>query len=307
MKDNGAPLVSVVINFLDGERFLEEAIQSVFAQTYPNWELLLVDDGSKAQATLIAKRYAESHSDRVHYLEHVGHANRGMSASRNLGAAHARGEMLAFLDADDVYLPHKLGSQVEIMRAHPQTPLVCGAMQIWHSWNPQSVEVDSVKPFPIEIDRLIEAPELLRLWVRRQGGVFGTCGLLARTDVARQVGLFEESFRDMYEDMVFYTRIILSGAVYVSSDVCSRYRQHPDSSCAVVRRQGRMDRARLRYLAWLSEYLSQNAFQDRQVLEDLHVALWPHRHPHLELLFRARRSIQYRAGRVLARLGLANG
>src|SRR5215207_11709928 len=105
-------LVSSVMIFLNAEKFIEEAIESVFAQTYDNSELLLVDDGSTDDSTQIALRYAERDPEKVRYLEHPGHRNRGMSASRNLGVSHAEGEYVAFLDADDVWLPYKLQRQV---------------------------------------------------------------------------------------------------------------------------------------------------------------------------------------------------
>ena len=81
------PLVSVVMPFLDGIRFLPEAIDSVVTQTYPEWELLLVDDGSTDGSSALARDYARGRPDRIRYLEHAGHANRGKSTSRNLGIA----------------------------------------------------------------------------------------------------------------------------------------------------------------------------------------------------------------------------
>ena len=109
-----SPLVSAIIIFLNERRFLQEAIESVFGQTYANWELLLVDDGSSDGSTEIAQRAAVTHGSRVRYLEHPGHANRGMSASRNLGWIEARGEWVAFLDGDDVWLPQKLERQISL-------------------------------------------------------------------------------------------------------------------------------------------------------------------------------------------------
>src|SRR5215207_5031419 len=105
------PLVSVIVVFLNAEKFIEEALESVLAQTYDNWELLLVDDGSTDSSTEIALRYANRYSGRVRYVEHPWHQNRGASASRNLGIRHAKGEYIAFLDADDVWLAHKLEQQ----------------------------------------------------------------------------------------------------------------------------------------------------------------------------------------------------
>src|SRR5438105_1562536 len=99
------PLVSAITIFLNEEKFLQEAIASVFAQTYDNWELLLVDDGSTDASTEIALRYAKQYPEKVRYVEHRGHQNRGMSAARNLGIRNAKGQYIAFLDADDVWLP----------------------------------------------------------------------------------------------------------------------------------------------------------------------------------------------------------
>ena len=88
-----APLVSAVIIFRNAERFLREAIESVFAQTYRHWELLLVDDGSTDASTKIALEYARENPDRVRYLAHHDHQNLGKSASRNVGLRHAAGKM----------------------------------------------------------------------------------------------------------------------------------------------------------------------------------------------------------------------
>src|ERR1700742_2903638 len=96
------PSVSVIIIFLNpGARFLREAVDSVFAQTHGDWELLLCDDGSTDDASAYARELAKQHPGRVTYLEHPGHENRGMSAARNLGLRHASGEFVAWLDADD--------------------------------------------------------------------------------------------------------------------------------------------------------------------------------------------------------------
>jgi glycosyltransferase involved in cell wall biosynthesis len=86
------PLVSAVIVFWNAERFIYEAIESVFAQAYDYWELVLVDDGSSDGSTAIAQQYAGQCPEKVRYLEHPWHANRGMSASPNLGIRYAQGQ-----------------------------------------------------------------------------------------------------------------------------------------------------------------------------------------------------------------------
>ena len=128
------PVVSAITIFYNGARFLGDAIESVIAQTYSSWELLLVDDGSTDGASEIARGYAERHPDRIRYLEHRGHRNRGMSASRNLGLRETRGELVALLDSDDLWLPDKLATQVAILDAHPEAQMTVGATRVWYGW-----------------------------------------------------------------------------------------------------------------------------------------------------------------------------
>ena len=128
------PLVTGIIIFFNAEKFFEESIESVFAQTYKNWELLLVDDGSTDGSTAIALRYAEQHPEKVRYMEHNDHQNRGMSATRNLGIKNAKGEYIAFLDADDIWLPQKLEQQVAILEDQPEAAMIYNSTYLWYSW-----------------------------------------------------------------------------------------------------------------------------------------------------------------------------
>ena len=128
------PLVSGIIIFRNTQKFIEEAIQSVFAQTYDNWELLLVDDGSTDGSKEIAQRYANKYPEKVRYLEQENQQNLGVSAARNLGIVRAKGEYIAFLDADAVWLPHKLQQQIAILESIPQAAMLYGRTLRWYSW-----------------------------------------------------------------------------------------------------------------------------------------------------------------------------
>ena len=279
------PLVSVIIIFLDGERFIEEAIESVLAQTYKSWELLLVDDGSSDASTGIAQRYAAQHPNRIRWLEHPGHENRGMSATRNLGIAHARGAYVALLDADDVWLPCKLEYQVALLEAHPEAGLLCGASQYWYGWTgrPADARRDRTIPVGAPQDTLSRPPALLTLLhPLGRGGAPCVSSLLIRRRVIEAVKGFEESFRGIYqfyEDQAFLTKVYLETPVFVSSRWCDRYRQH-DASCVVqVTAAGQRDVVREHFLRWFAEYLLAKGEQDRQVWSALNRALRPYRRP----------------------------
>ena len=284
---NSNPLVSVVMIFLNAEKFIQEAIESVFAQNYANWELLLVDDGSTDNSTKIAMQFTEQSPSKVHYLDHAGHQNRGMSASRNLGIYKAKGEYIAFLDADDVWLAHKLEQQVAILNLHPEAAMIYGSTQYWYSWtgNPEDIQRDFQPELGLQSNTLFKPPTLFTLCYPL-GKATAPCpsDILLRRKVVLHVGGFEESFRGMYEDQAFLTKVYLKASVFVASQCWDRYRVHPDSCCSVVNKMGQYHSIRLFFLNWLTEYLSKQGIKDTQVWKTLQKALWPYRYPVLYYL-----------------------
>jgi len=120
--DGAPPRVSVVVPAYDAERFLEECLESVLAQSFGDFELLVVDDGSRDRTAEIVEGYARR-DPRVRLLRHPGGGNRGVSRSRELGVADARGGYVAFLDADDAFEPAKLERQVTELDRRPHCVL----------------------------------------------------------------------------------------------------------------------------------------------------------------------------------------
>jgi glycosyltransferase involved in cell wall biosynthesis/SAM-dependent methyltransferase len=259
------PLVSIITIFHNEERFLAEAVDSVLAQTYETWELLLCDDGSTDQSPAIARRYAAEHPDRIRYLQHAGGANRGMSATRNLGITAANGELISFLDGDDVWVPEKLTRQVELLQQHPAAAAVYGRLHVWHGWTRDEADLarDYVQPLGGPADMLVQPPELLIRFLRND--VFTPSGLLFRRDVLREVGGYEDAFAGMHEDGIVLAKICLRWPLYASGEVWYKYRQHPDSCCTREIAAGR-DRIALRnYLAWIDQHLMANGHADTEV------------------------------------------
>jgi len=281
---NTRPLVSVVVIFRDAGRFLDEAVESILAQTYANWELLLVDDGSVDNSTSQACRWVERDPSRIRYLEHMEHANRGMSASRNLGVWHARGGYIAFLDADDIWLPAKLERQLALLEAWPDAAMVYGPTRWWYSWSglPEAQQLDFVHPLGVPAETLIRPPVLLGHLIRSEGSSPCTCSILVRRDIVEQVGGFENAFRGLYEDQAFCAKICLRYPVMASSECLYLYRQHPDSACAVAARTGLARPGRRQFLIWLETYLSDQRVTDAGLWEALRDEQWQLDHPVLD-------------------------
>ncbi len=192
-----SPLISVIVPAYNAERFLAKTLDSILAQTYPHFEVLVIDDGSTDQTAAIAQAYAQR-DPRIHYLKQ---ANGGVAAARNLGIGEAKGVFIAPIDADDIWYPENLERQVQcFLAAGERVGLV-------YSW---SVDID-------EADHLLGGFRASDL----EGKVYPTLILhnflgnasaaLIRRSCWEQVGGFDPSFRAQQaqgcEDWDLYLRI----------------------------------------------------------------------------------------------------
>jgi glycosyltransferase involved in cell wall biosynthesis len=271
-----SPAVSVIVPIFNAERFLDEAIQSVIGQTWQNWELLLVDDGCTDASSTIARRYAASDPDRIRCLEHPGHRNLGLPASRNLAIQHARGEYLAPLDADDLWLPEKLEQQIAILEAHPEVALLFGAPLYWHGWSgrPEDRAQDHVIDLKLPANRVYDPPTLLVPLLRGEAPWLCPCDVLMRREAVISVGGFDFPGQ-VYEDSAFFSKMLLHFPAFMSSRTWDWYRQRPDSMWAAAKATGTHRLAREHYLKWFRRYLRRQKLTSGPVWEAVLARLQP--------------------------------
>jgi len=203
--------VSVIIPAFNAERFVGQAVASALGQTVPVLEVIVCDDGSEDRTGDIVDAIAD---DRVRRL---ALARCGVSEARNRGAAAARGDLIALLDADDVWHPAKLERQLELYEAQPDVGLVyCG-----YAMCTEDLRVTS-EILPRELD--------LRRWVLLEGNGFGisSTGLIPRK-VFEAVGGFDGSL-GYCEDMDFVGRIASLYPIVASPEALVAYRAHPAQS-----------------------------------------------------------------------------
>jgi glycosyltransferase involved in cell wall biosynthesis len=276
----GPPRVSVIVPFLNTERFIEESIQSVLAQTYNDWDLLLIDDGSTDRSAAIARSYAETHPGRIRVLTHPGGENRGISASRNLGVAHASGTYVSFLDADDVYHPEKLGRQTAVMDAHPEVGLSYAATEYWYSWQgPKHEDEDwTWDTFGVLPGQIANPPELLVHYLT-DGATLPCMGsVMARRSAIEAAGGLDERFQGLFEDQAFFAKMALTTPALVIPEALDRYRQHAGSMCHRASTD-ETRRARAQYLTWLAAHLAAEGVNDARVWSALRRAQEEAAHP----------------------------
>jgi len=205
------PIVSVVIPVYNGERYLGETIQSVLDQTYRNFELIVVDDGSTDGSAAVAKRFGEA-------VRYMSRPNGGVCKARNTGMAAARGSYLAFLDQDDLWLPEKLAVQVAYLEGHQEVGAVyCQCEVIGKAKWGRSVYYS--EPMKDDVVGIMKGPYLLMT------------ATMFRTEVLRKIGGFEESFIGAgTEDVDLTLRFKAAAQVAYLPTTLARYRVHSTNS-----------------------------------------------------------------------------
>ena len=206
------PLVSAIIPTYNYARFLDTAIASVLAQTYPLRECIVVDDGSQDETAQVLAAYGDQ-------IRVIRTENQGLSNARNTGVHHARGRLLAFLDADDWWEPTKLERQVDFLAGHPHLGAVgCGvavadATGAVERRNPGH-------PCPIERAERLRKIALRQVWLMGSGS-----GVLVRRDVYDRIGGFAPNLRGA-EDWDLWLRIAAEFPFDNVPDVLTTIRKH---------------------------------------------------------------------------------
>ena len=189
------PHVSIITPAWNAAEFLAETIDSVRAQTFTDWELLVIDDGSTDETAALVQRYATMDS-RVRLLQQ---RNSGPSAARNRGMRSASGQFFAFLDSDDRWHPRYLRAQLDVFALHPETGLVTG--NGWFDGGP----FDGAPTRPIATGH----PELpLPLLIAQESSVF--IMTVFRRAVFDTIGGFDEQ-QWTSEDYDFWLRAAIAG------------------------------------------------------------------------------------------------
>ena len=180
MNNISMPLVSVIIPVYNGAAFLATAVASVLAQTYQPLEIIVIDDGSTDESAQVARQFG----DQVRYLHQ---SNQGPAAARNRGVALATGDLIAFLDHDDCWLPDKLQQQVRYLQQNPAAGYVLTRMQ-------SMVEPGVSWPAALDHAHYAQAPVAVL-----------PSALLVRRTLFAQVGLFDPTLPQA-EDVDWFAR-----------------------------------------------------------------------------------------------------
>lgn len=200
--------ISVVIPAYNAERFLERAVESVFATGDPAVDVVIVDDGSTDGTAAVAEQLCRARPNRCRTLQHPGQANLGVSASRNLGIRFSDSEWVALLDADDYYLPNRFHSLRRFLAERRAFDAIYELTEIRGEGADPSPSPDPERLFGIRA--ALTGPALLRELL--QGRCWATSAITMRRALLDKTGLFDVAKR-IAEDCDLWFRMAAIGAV----------------------------------------------------------------------------------------------
>ncbi|MDX2495083.1 MAG: glycosyltransferase family A protein [Desulfuromusa sp.] len=247
--------VSIVVPAYNAEKFVVETLGSVQEQSYKNWELILVDDGSTDQTAQVVERFLAETPCNMRIMSHPHGENRGTSASRNLGLQQATGDLICFLDADDVWQPTFLEFFVEKFSRFPDLAMAYGPCLYWHPERDDAQQRGAVQSIGCA-GGVVASETLFRLFLEYENSVPSPSGVMIRLSRLVEVGGWEDDFRGMFDDQVLYSKLFLLGSmVYIADQPLYYYRQHDESLCQRAIKENRLYESRKNYLAWLRAYV----------------------------------------------------
>ncbi len=212
-------LVSIITPVYNGEDFLDRSIKSVLSQTYQNWELLLIDDGSEDDSVRIIERYLKD--DRIKFLKND--SNSGISATRNKGINNSNGEYIALLDQDDEWFADKLQKQVKALNGLGYDyGLIYSNLEVRFDNGDVTERKKEIEPEPTIIENL----ELMLL-----RNLISSPTVLIRKEVLDDVGLFDDSIKWGGDDYDLWIRIAHKYKFfYIDEVLCIRHEHQKNYS-----------------------------------------------------------------------------
>jgi len=207
--------VSIIIPTYNGAKYLPQAVESILAQTYDQYEIVIIDDGSTDQTKDIVSDFIDSYPGKIRYIYQD---NAGVSVARNTGIQNSKGRYIAFLDSDDQWLSQHLEKSVMAIESQPSTGLV-------HSNLTRVTESGKTIETPVKNEKYVSGKIFEPLFLRK--GNIACSTVLFKKECCEKVGYFDEQLTRLgCEDREMWLRIAQQYEIYYIDEVLVHYRVH---------------------------------------------------------------------------------
>ena len=259
------PKISIITPLYNGSKTLEETAESVLSQDFTDWEWLFFDDGSKDGTQEIAKRYEKKFPTKIFYYEHFQNKNHGTSYTRNRAVEKSKGEIISFIDQDDIWFKNRLSTQFNLLEKSKDCAMIWGPCLYWYKERefkqPVGYGGTGLK------SGLYPPPDFVEIFLSELRGTPLPGACLVRRKCFDEVKGYDESIKGS-EDIVLWLKLADKYQIYYQDEILIKYRKHHDSTLSVARESGEMDKWDLEFYKWVIDFLKKTSAKKKILYEN---------------------------------------
>lgn len=257
------PEISIITPLYNGSKTLEETAESVLSQDYTDWEWIFFDDGSNDGTQEIAKNYERQFPGKIFYYEHLKNKNFGTAYTRNRAVEKSKGEIISFIDQDDIWYKNRLSRQIAILE-NSNCAMIWGPALYWYK------EREFKQPVGFRGKGLKSGkylpPEFVEIFLSDLRGTPLPSASLVKRKFFNEVKGYEESIRGS-EDIVLWLKLAEKFPIYYDDEILIKYRKHQDSTLRVAKESGEMNSWDLDFYKWVINFLKTTS-QKKNIIEE---------------------------------------
>jgi len=259
------PKISIITPLYNGLKTLEETADSVFIQDFKDWEWIFFDDGSKDGTQELAKKYEKEFPGRIFYYEHSQNRNYGTAYTRNRAVEKSKGEIISFIDQDDIWFKNRLSSQLKLLDKSDDCAMIWGPCLYWYK------EREFKQPVGYRGSGLrtglYQPPEFIEIFLSDLRGTPLPGASLVKRKCFDAVKGYDESIKGS-EDITLWLKLANVFTIYYEDEILVKYRRHQDSTLSVARGSGEMDKWDLDFYKWVINFLKRSSAKKNILYEN---------------------------------------
>ncbi|MEO6695006.1 MAG: glycosyltransferase [Ignavibacteria bacterium] len=250
------PKISIITPLFNGSKTLEETAASVFAQDYIDWEWIFFDDGSNDGTKEIARKYEKEFPGKIFLYEHEQNENHGTAFTRNRAVEKSIGEVISFIDQDDIWYKDRLSSQLTTLEKTSNCAMIWGPSLYWYKDREFKQPIGyRGKGLPTG---LYHPPDFIEIFLSDLRGTPIPGAILVRRKFFDEVKGYDESIKGS-EDIVLWLKIAERFPIFYEDKILVKYRKHAGSTLRIANESGDMDKWDLDFYKWVIDFLKKTS------------------------------------------------
>lgn len=220
--------ISVILCCYNSQKFIKETLKSIKEQTFKNYELIIIDDGSEDETVRILENFIEVNQEIV--IKLIKQNNMGLPKARNVALSHCKYNLIAIIDHDDIWVNNKLSEQISHIKKNENCYLFFSDFQYlnYNSINSTRFKISALKdkflPYKLNLKKKYSFVNLSIL-----GCFIGSSTVIFKKEVINTIGNFDENYKFL-TDYIFFLKLSKNYDIYCSKSVLSKWRYHKENA-----------------------------------------------------------------------------